>query len=130
MAVDNFHVDLTFPAAADLSTKQYLFVKLDGNGKAAICAAATDKPIGILQNKPDAANKSATVRVLGISKVKYAGTSAPGDALGTDTNGLAATYTNADTTKFMVAVATNAGNSAANDIGQCFIDTSNTHKHA
>lgn len=130
MAVDNFHVDLTFPAAADLSTHQYKFVKLDANGKVALQAAATDKPIGILQNKPNAANVSATVRILGISKVKFAGTSAPGDALYGDAAALAATWAVADTTKYPVALATNAGNSAANDIGQCYISTADAHKHA
>lgn len=59
---------ISLEAAADLSSKQYYFVKTDANGKAAVCAAATDLPCGILQNKPTS-GQVAEIVVVGVSKV-------------------------------------------------------------
>ena len=71
MAYDNSKgsVVITLEANADLSSKQYYFVELDANGKVGACNAATDRPIGVLQNKPDASGKAATVLVMGVSKI-------------------------------------------------------------
>lgn len=89
MAYDHQWVpDLTLVAAADLSAKQYFFVKVDSNGKAAVCAAATDKPVGVLQNKPKS-GEPATVRVLGVSKVSSNAALAEGDLIGPSTDGQA-----------------------------------------
>ena len=65
-------VVITLEAAADLSSNQYNFVKLDANGKVVICVADAvgTVPIGVLQNAPDASGKAATVLVVGISKVE------------------------------------------------------------
>jgi len=60
---------ITLTANADLSSKQYYFVELDADGKVGACNAATDRPIGVLQNTPDASGKAATVMVVGISKI-------------------------------------------------------------
>src|SRR3954471_3680631 len=129
MATDNFHVDLTYPANADLSAKQYLFVKLLSTGKVDVCSATTDKPYGILQNKPTA-NQAAQVRILGISKLVYAGTTAAGDALSCDAAGKAVTVTNAGTTLYASATAVLSANTSANDVAQAFVNTAGTHKHA
>jgi len=59
----------TRPAAADLSSYQYHFVKLDANKAVAVCTAITDKVYGVLQNAPSAAGEEARVKVLGESKV-------------------------------------------------------------
>lgn len=129
MAQDNAHVDLTFPANADLSAKQYLFVKLVTGGKVDVCAAVTDKPIGVLQNKPTL-GQAANVRIFGITKVVFAGTSAIGDALGTDAAGKAATYTApvaTNPTKYIVAQGTVAA--VANDVAQAFVDCGPVHLH-
>ena len=40
-------------ANADLSAKQYYFVKLSGAGTVTVCSGVTDKPIGVLQNTPE-----------------------------------------------------------------------------
>lgn len=84
----NVH-DESYIANADLSTKQYFCVKLAAGPKVALCAAATDRAIGILQNKPAADGRNASVRHLGISKAVSDGTSAiaVGDLVGTDANG-------------------------------------------
>ena len=61
--------DITLPAAADLSSYQYHFVTVDANGRGTITTAATTPVIGILQNKPSAAEAPARIRVSGISKL-------------------------------------------------------------
>lgn len=62
------YLDITLPAAADLSTYQYRFITIDANGRGTVATATTDAVVGILQNKPSAANVPARVRVHGISK--------------------------------------------------------------
>jgi hypothetical protein len=52
--ISNYSVKVTLVAAADLSAKQYHFVKLDNTGKAAAVTAITDVPVGVLQNAPTA----------------------------------------------------------------------------
>ena len=63
-----------FTASADLSGKQYHFVKMSGNNTVTVCAAITDVPIGVLQNTPTsgqadaiAAGSDTTVYVMGIA---------------------------------------------------------------
>lgn len=82
---------ISVPANTDLSTKQYYFVKLtnsSGTGRAAL-AGDGDHAIGVLQNKPDAANEVATVAFSGISKVVAGGTITAGQYVASDTNGAA-----------------------------------------
>jgi len=67
-AFGNAVLDLTFKAAADLSDYQFHFVKISADHTVNLCGA-NERAIGILQNEPDAANESATVRVLGVSKL-------------------------------------------------------------
>lgn len=57
-------------ATADLSGKQFYFVKLDPAtaDQIVICSAASDRPLGVLQNKPKA-GEAAQVRVAGVTKV-------------------------------------------------------------
>lgn len=102
-------VKITLVAAADLSAKQYYFVKLDSDGKAALCNGATDKPIGILQNAP-VSGAEAEVLVAGGSKVVAGGTLDEGNSCGTDANGKAvALAAGTDTTKFIVGQVLSAG---------------------
>jgi hypothetical protein len=56
MSTDNPGIDISLPAADDLSTKQYYAVKVDSSGNAAV-AGAGQPAIGVLQNKPDAADQ-------------------------------------------------------------------------
>lgn len=93
----------TVPAGADLSTHQHKFVKLNSSGQAILCAAVTDKPVGILQNKPNAAGVAANIMADGISKLVMAANTAKGDRIGTDAAGLGAVYVHGtDTTKYIV----------------------------
>lgn len=94
---------VTLEASADLSAAQHKFVKLDSNGQVAVCAAVTDKPIGVLQDKPAAIGRAATVMVMGISKVQGDANLAKGDQVGTSADGQAAAYVpGTDTTKYIV----------------------------
>lgn len=60
-------------AAGDLSTKQYLFMKLSAAQTVDTCAATTDKSLGVLQDKPSAAGKDASIAVDGTTKVVASG---------------------------------------------------------
>ncbi|MFQ5798841.1 MAG: hypothetical protein ACE5H0_09135 [Bacteroidota bacterium] len=70
MAVSHDGLDVSLEAAADLSSLQYCFVKLDTSGKAAAPGANDRDTIGVLQNDDaDAAGKAAVVRVNGTTKL-------------------------------------------------------------
>lgn len=121
-------VKITLVAAADLSAKQYFFVKLDSDGKAALCSGATDKPIGILQNAP-VAGAEAEIVVSGGSKVVAGGTLDEGNSCGTDGNGKAvALAAGTDTTKFIVGQVLSAG--AANEIVTVVINAASAARGA
>jgi len=72
MATENKVIDLSFEADEDLSSDQYRFVVLDTTSKKVRRPnAATDIPLGVLQNAP-AAGEAAAVRPVGcggVSKV-------------------------------------------------------------
>jgi hypothetical protein len=88
-------------ASADLSAKQYYFVKMSGEKTVTVCAGVTDKPIGVLQNAP-ASGQAATVCAIGITKVSGDADLGYGDSIGTSADGQAAAYTASDTTKYIV----------------------------
>jgi len=73
MAVDYGGLDRSFSAAADLSSHQYKFVVLTTAGVNINATTTFAHPVGVLQNKPDAAGKAAAVRLSGTSKVYMAG---------------------------------------------------------
>lgn len=60
-------------AGADLSAKQYLFVKLDGSGDVVIASSQGEQCIGVLQNKPTS-GQAAEVVAVGVTKLKTDGT--------------------------------------------------------
>ena len=82
-------LDLSLDAAADLSSDQFKLVTQNSSGQAALATTAGEKCIGVLYNKPDAANLSAQVRVQGLAKVLYGETIAVDDYLATNASGLA-----------------------------------------
>ena len=89
MAYDDPGVDIgTFTASADLSAKQFYIVKMSGDNTVTVCAAVTDVPIGVLQNKP-ASGEQAVVRVFGMSKVSADATLAAGNIIGSSADGQA-----------------------------------------
>jgi hypothetical protein len=121
-------VKITLVAAADLSAKQYYFVKLNSSGQAALCAAATDKPIGILQNAPTAGQECEIV-VSGGSKIVAGATLDEGNSIGTDSAGKAAVYAQGtDTTKYVVGQALTAG--ATGDICTVIINAASAARAA
>jgi hypothetical protein len=73
---------ITLEAGADLSAKQYYFVKLDATGKAVVCSGVTDKPVGVLQNDPTS-GQAAEVVVAGLTKVSTNAALAIADLIGT-----------------------------------------------
>lgn len=105
MAIEAYlTLDTTRVAGADLSTKQFYFVKLDNTGKVVLCNGATDKPYGILQDKPNASGVGCVVARQGISKVSAAAGNTQGNVGGTDANGQFAGYVfGTDTTKYICA---------------------------
>lgn len=60
---------ISWPASADLSTKQYLFVELDGSQQLQVCNAAGDFAFGVLQDKPSAQARVGEVVIMGPTKV-------------------------------------------------------------
>jgi hypothetical protein len=107
-------------ASADLSTHQYKFVKLSGNKTVTVCAATTDKPIGVLQNKP-ASTQAAEVCCSGVTKLIAGASISAGNSIGTDGAGKGAAYTAADTTKHIVGQVVD-GVSNANELATVVID--------
>lgn len=99
-------------AGADLSAKQYYFVKLTAAWTVDVCAATTDIPIGVLQNDP-ASGEEARVCVFGLTKVNSDAALAAGNLIGTAADGQAAAYANGtDTTKYIVGQVVQASGAA------------------
>jgi hypothetical protein len=97
-------------ASADLSAKQYLFVKMSGEKTVTVCAAATDLPIGVLQNAPTS-GQEAEVAFSGITKLIGTADLNFGDQIGTSSGGHAVAKS-AGTTDYIVGRVIN-GNAAA-----------------
>jgi hypothetical protein len=94
-------MDGTRAAGADLSSKQFYFVKLHTDGTVILCAATTDVPYGVLQNKPTS-GQTASVMVSGISKVVGGADLDAAQFIGPDGNGKArANVPGTDTTKYI-----------------------------
>ncbi len=99
MAVENPTKIWSWPALGDLSTFQYYPVTLATNstypdGYITTISATATKPVGILQDAPDAAGAMGAVCIEGISKCYiYSGTTAVMDAIGVRTDGLGAVTT-------------------------------------
>lgn len=122
-------VKYSFTAGGDLRTKQFYFVKLSANLTVVICAAVTDLPIGVLQNKPNTGD-TAEVTMLGITKVSGDADLGFGDSIGTSADGQAAAYiAGTDTTKYPCGRVLE-DNSAAGGIITASIDCMSMHRGA
>lgn len=75
-------------AGADLSAKQYHFVKLSADNTVIVCAAATDLPCGVLQNTP-VSGDAAEVTVIGETKLSGDADLDAGQLIGTSADGQA-----------------------------------------
>jgi hypothetical protein len=81
---------LTLEANADLSAKQYTFMKYVATEKADLATSATGTELlGVLQNKPQS-GEFATVAYAGLSKLVAGGAITAGAILTTNTSGRAA----------------------------------------
>ena len=119
---------ISLAAGADLSSKQYTFVKLSGTGVIS-AAAATDVVIGVLQNAPTS-GKTAEVAVGGITKLKASAAISVGALVGTTSTGLAVALTaGTDNTKYVFGQAITAA-SAASDIITVAIDCKSPNRAA
>jgi hypothetical protein len=107
----NYSVKITRVAGADLSALQYTFVKLSTTDTVVTCTAATDIPIGVLQNAPTS-GQEAEVLIVGGTKLVAGATIAIGNTLGTTSAGAASVLTVTDTTKFVLGSAISGGASA------------------
>ncbi len=77
-------------AAADLSAKQFFCVKKNAvNHEYALCDSDGEVVMGVLQNKPDAAGREATIMAIGITKIIAGEALTAGDLWGTDSAGKA-----------------------------------------
>lgn len=120
MAYEIPGMSASFVAGGDLSSKQYHFVKLNTSGQVVIVAAATDKPIGILQNAP-ASGGVAEVMLAGISKVVADADLAIGDQIGTSADGQADAKTpGTDTTEYVVGEVLTANTAAGGIVSVAF----------
>lgn len=88
-------------ANADLSAKQYHCMKLANNSgvaEVAVCTAAGEKIIGILQDKPSAQGAVATLVTQGVTKASAGAAITAGALVMTDANGQVITAATAGST--------------------------------
>jgi len=89
-------------ASGDLSAAQYKFVKMTSATAVVVCTAATDRPIGVLQNKPTN-GQLATIVAVGVTKLQADASLAFDVAIGTSADGQAdAKVAGTDTTEYTV----------------------------
>lgn len=65
MAVNRMIDSLSFPAGADLSAAQYKIVWMENDGQVNLATDANSPPVGVLTNKPGAADRGAEVAIIG-----------------------------------------------------------------
>ncbi len=98
---------LTLPglkAGADLSSSQYKFVKLSAAGTVVACDGATDRPIGVLQNKPTS-GQAATVVTIGVTKIQPDEALTVGSTIGTSSDAQAQIVAvGSETTVYIVGI--------------------------
>lgn len=125
MAFENKVLDMTFPADEDLSNDQYRIVVLDASSaQVRRPNAATDIPLGVLQNAPSVAGMAAVVRPIGcggVSKIQLGESIGIGVIVGMEYNDAA------DAGKAITAVATMypvgvlVAGGAEDELGTCLL---------
>ena len=109
MAVQQDGIDVSFPAAGDLSADQFKLMVIEDDGQVNRGVGDGSAFIGILQNKPAAANRGATVRISGISKCTPTDAINERDRLTATANGFANATTTATHHVAALAVTASAG---------------------
>jgi hypothetical protein len=121
MAYEANMIVRSFVAGASLASAQYKAVKLSADNTVVVCDGATDKAIGILQNKP-ASGGTAEVCVFGFTKWQGDADLAAGDVVGTSADGQADPKTPAGGgTEFYIGTVIQ-GNSTAGGLATVFIN--------
>jgi hypothetical protein len=125
----NYSVKVTLVAGADLSTKQYTFVKIDSSGLAVAASGATDIPVGVLQNAP-VSGQEAEVLIVGGTKIVAGAAIGEGAQIGTGSTGKAvALVAGTDTTKYVVGTLLTES-AADGNIVTAVINCANPHRAA
>lgn len=92
MAFEHDILNLSFPAAGDLSARQFYPVALATTGRVNTAGGTASAFLGVLQDDPAVIDATCSVMLLGVSKcAAYGGDTAitPGDALTTNADGIA-----------------------------------------
>ena len=122
----NAAVKKTFTAGADLSTAQYKFVKIDpADGEVVVCAATTDRPIGVLQNDP-AAGEAAEVTIVGGTKLRAGGSASAGEPLFTSASATGVTAAIGGAASAFYIAGAFIENAAAGEIVSVVVNCANT----
>lgn len=106
MSFESTLLKFSYPASADLSAKQYRFVKITSL-QLAVCARG-DKALGILQDKPAAAGRAGVVGFSGVTKVVLGGSVTAGNDVISDANGAGVVAASSDNNIMGVALETGA----------------------
>lgn len=107
--ISNYSVKVSLVAGGDLSSSQYKFVKMNSSGQVVAVAAATDRPVGVLQNNP-ASGGVAEVLVTGGTKLVLGGTVTEGAIVSPSSTGAGvAIVAGTDTTKYICGTALTEG---------------------
>jgi hypothetical protein len=104
MATENALQTRSYPASGDLSASQYCFMKITSSQLAVASVSGTDA-VGVLQNKPDAANKAGNIAYGGTTKVLCGGTFSAGDRITCDASGKAVGFVSGDAYSLGTAMA-------------------------
>ncbi len=97
MAEFGSQLSYTMKAAGDLSAAQYHIMRDKADGTVDITSKVNIlTAVGVLQNKPAAANRAATIAYAGKSKIRAGGSITMGDLLTTNSSGRAATAGSGD----------------------------------
>lgn len=99
MAYEHPILSLSYPAATDLSARQFYAVTFTTAGLVNTASTTATVLIGVLQDDPDAANDMCSVLLAGVSKAAcYGGDTAinPGDSLTVNSNGILVKTTTAN----------------------------------
>lgn len=122
-------VRISYPAGADLTGLQFYWMKLV-SGEAVPCDAATDRPIGVLQDNDVVAGRMAELIHVGPTKLAAGGVVTAGDQIGTDANAQAATkVAGTDVTEYVAGTALDDA-SAADEIFSAVVNCATPHRAA
>lgn len=91
MSFEEKQTVINMEAGADLSTKQYTFVVMASDGQVDPVASSGAAADGVLQNKPSAAGRAASVCIGGVTKIVASGVVTRGDEISSTNAGKAQT---------------------------------------